>query len=92
MAIPAVSDIVRAGTSAFDVGGGGSADWTFYATMWDSAPTFNATIAAGNVFNYTYNGVTRYRLVPSTYDPSSDAFYGAFDGTNLTSLLVARGI
>jgi hypothetical protein len=91
MAIPVSSDIVRAGTSAFDAGGGGGATWTSYATMWDTAPTFNATISAGTVFNYTYNGVTRYRLVPSPYDSSLDAFYGAFDGDNLTSLLVVRG-
>lgn len=73
--------------------GTASATWTDYATKWDTAPTLNEVITGGTVYNYTWNSVTRYRFVPSTYDSSLDAFYENYDsGTDtLTNLIVARG-
>jgi hypothetical protein len=65
--------------------------WSDYATRWDDAPTLNAAITGGTVYNYTLDGVTRYRFVPTAYDAASDAFYTAFDGTTLSGLIVARG-
>ena len=45
----------------------------------------------GDVYDYTLNGTTRYRFVPTTYNPTQDAFYGSFDGTTLTTLITKRG-
>lgn len=32
-----------------------------------------------------------FRFIPNPYDPILDAFYGAFDGSNLTDLITTRG-
>lgn len=68
--------------------------WEFYATNWDTAPTANKIITGGTVYNYTYDSITRYRFVPSTYTPQADVFYTNFN--NITDVLsgpiVARGL
>jgi len=56
----------------------GVGDWTYYATKWDTAPNINTTITGGTVYNYTLDGITRYRFVPTVYDASQDAFYTTF--------------
>jgi hypothetical protein len=66
------------------------ANWTYYATKWDSAPTVNTTITGGTVYNYILNGVIRYRFVPTTYSPSEDAFYSSFSNPTLSGLITAR--
>lgn len=71
--------------------GSSSATWTFYATTWSVEPTLNTSLAGGDVFNYTLDGVTRYRYVPNTYDASEDAFYATFSNPTLSGLIVARG-
>jgi hypothetical protein len=60
--------------------------------QWDTEPSTAAVIGAGEVLTYTLQGVTRYRLVPNPYDSTEDAFYAAFDGTNLTTKLIARNV
>jgi hypothetical protein len=72
-------------------GGGGSPTWEFYALTWSTTPTFVATIAAGDVYSYTLNSTTRYRLVPNPYDATDDAFYSTFVNPTLSGLIVARG-
>jgi len=66
--------------------------WTDYATRWDTAPTLNKAITGGQVFNYTLNGTTRFRFVPTTYDSNLDAFYSGFNNTTdvLSGLLAKR--
>jgi len=81
-----------AGLAKFVPEAPGGVNWTFYATLWDTAPIFNATITGGAVYDYTYDAVTRFRFVPSPYDPTLDAFYGMFDGVNVTVLIAARGV
>jgi hypothetical protein len=66
-------------------------DWGYYATNWSVEPSLLASLPAGNVYSYTLNSVTRYRLVPTIYNPTQDAFYASFDGTTLTNLIAARG-
>lgn len=66
-------------------------DWVYLKEKWDAPPTLNATIASGAVYNYTLNGVTRYRLVPEPYLAANDAFWTSFDGTTLSGLVAARG-
>ena len=66
-------------------------DWAYYVYHWSVAPTLNATITDGDVYEYTLKGTTRYRFVPSTYDPTQDAFYENFDGATLSGLIVSRG-
>lgn len=68
-------------------------NWADLATSWDAAPTLNKNITGGAVYNYTFNSVTRYRFVPSTYDPSQDSFYENFDNVTdtLSDLIVSRG-
>jgi hypothetical protein len=65
--------------------------WDYLATNWSVEPTLNTTLAGGEVLNYTLNGTTRYRFVPTTYDPTQDAFYAGFNGTTLTNLIAKRG-
>lgn len=65
--------------------------WTALATSWTTPPTLAATIAAGQVYAYTLDGTTRYRLVPTPYDAADDAFYTTFAGGVLSGLIVARG-
>lgn len=62
----------------------------YLVTNWTSEPALNSTISGGEVYNYTLNWVTRYRFVPTTYNPTQDAFYATFDGTTLSNLIVAR--
>lgn len=66
-------------------------NWEYLATNWTTEPTLNTSITGGDVYNYTLNGTTRYRFVPSTYDATQDAFYKSFDGTTLSELIIARG-
>lgn len=66
-------------------------EWNSLVMNWSSEPTLNATIATGEVYDYTLGGVTRYRFVPIPYDPTQDAFYEGFDGTTLTNLITTRG-
>ena len=70
---------------------GASIPWDYYANNWSVEPSFNATITGGDVYDYTLDGTTRYRFVPSPYDPTEDKFYLTFDGVNLTNLVIARG-
>lgn len=67
------------------------ADWTYYVTTWSVEPTLNTAITGGEVYNYTLDGTTRYRFVPTTYDPTEDAFYTTFSNPTLSGLIVARG-
>jgi hypothetical protein len=66
--------------------------WNYYAINWTTPPAQLGTTAAGAVYGYTLSGTTRYRLVPSPYAASQDAFYSAWDGITLSGLIVARGI
>jgi hypothetical protein len=66
------------------------ADWTYYVTKWDTAPTLVATITGGSVYVYTLDGVTRYRFVPTTYSASQDAFYTSFSNPTLSGLITTR--
>lgn len=65
--------------------------WIYYATSWSVTPSFNSNITNGDVYNYTLDSVTRYRLVPTVYDATQDAFYENFDGIALTNLIITRG-
>lgn len=65
--------------------------WEFYATNWSTEPIFNIAITGGMVFDYTLDGVTRYRFVADPYDPETDAFYETFSLGVLSDLIVTRG-
>lgn len=66
-------------------------NWTYYATQWDMAPALVKSIAGGDVYNYTYSSVARYRFVPDIYSSTLDAFYSNFDtGTDTLSGLIAQ--
>lgn len=79
------------GLAEFVASNSSGTDWTYYATTWSVEPTLNASITGGDVYNYTLDGVTRYRFVPTTYDATEDAFYTTFSGGLLTGLIVSRG-
>lgn len=66
--------------------------WNFLVNNFSVEPSINTVIASGTVYDYTYNSITRFRLVPDPYDPTQDAFYENFDGANLSSLITSRGI
>lgn len=65
--------------------------WEYLVMNWSVEPTLNTAITAGDVYDYTLNGTTRYRFVPTNYNPTQDAFYANFDGTNLNNLITTRG-
>lgn len=62
----------------------------YLVTNWSVTPTLNTAITGGDVYDYTLDWITRYRFVPTIYNPTQDAFYWAFDWTNLTSLITTR--
>ena len=68
--------------------------WIGLTTGWNTTPTFNATIATGDVWTYVYNGsggnVTYYRLVPS--GSADDAFYTTFTAGVLSGLVATKEI
>lgn len=68
-----------------------SLSWAFFAANWTSQPSLVGSTASGDVYSYVFNGVTRYRLVPSSYNPTQDAFYSGWDGSSLSGLIVKRG-
>ena len=76
-------------------GGSGGADplteFDYLVIKFTTSPTLNAIIATGKVFNYILNGVTRYRFVPTIYNPAQDAFYLTFTGGTLSNLITTRG-
>ena len=65
--------------------------WEYLVNNWSVEPVLNATITGGEVYTYILRGTTHYRFIPTTYDPTQDAFYSNFDGTNLTNLITTRG-
>lgn len=65
--------------------------WEYLVANWSVEPSLNTAISGGDVYDYTLNGTTRYRFVPTTYNPTQDAFYADFDGTTLTDLIITRG-
>jgi hypothetical protein len=77
-------------------GGGGNgsngarASWIEYCTNTTTPPVLQTTIAAGDVYRYTYTNAVYYRLVPSPYVYSQDAFYGNFDGAALSTPIISR--
>lgn len=70
--------------------GGGTNTWLDYVLNWSSDPVFISTIAQGDVYQYTYNGSTAYRLIP-TDNISIDSFYSSFTNSILGTLLAQRG-
>lgn len=69
-------------------------DWGYYKDNWSVEPVTVGTATtpvAGDVYSYILDGITRYRLVPTTYDPTDDAFYAAFSAGVCSDLIVARG-
>ena len=76
-------------------GGSGGADpltqFDYLVIKFTTSPTLNAIISTGKIFNYILNGVTRYRFVPTVYDPTQDAFYLTFTGGTLSNLITTRG-
>ena len=71
--------------------GSNSLTWEKLVLTWSTEPIELATITSGTVLSYTLDSITRYRLIPTTYNPTQDAFYANFDGVTLTNLIVARG-
>lgn len=62
--------------------------WIDYASGFTSVPTFVETVAAGDVYQYTYGGTTLYRLVGTT----EDSFYQTFSSPDLSNLVISRGL
>lgn len=64
--------------------------WIDYVSQWASQPMQLATIAAGDVWQYTYTDGVLYRLINTA--TNVDAFYSNFDGSAVTGLVVARAM
>ena len=63
----------------------------YLVTKFSTPPSLNLIITNGKVFNYTLEGITRFRFVPTIYNPSLDAFYSTFTSGILTGLITKRG-
>jgi hypothetical protein len=70
--------------------GTGLPTWSELVLRWDSQPVKLGQIAAGSVYSYTLQGVTRYRLVPSPYVMAQDGFYGSYVNGVLMGLITSR--
>lgn len=84
-------------TNQYYGGGGGTTPstsgelkWIDYASNYEAEPAFQSTIAAGDVYLYTYANGSLYRLVGS--NPYTDRFYSAFDGSTVSGLVVERSM
>lgn len=64
--------------------------WEYLVTNRETEPVLLATITGGEVFSYILDWITRYRFVPTTYNPTQDGFYEGFDGTTLSDLITNR--
>ena len=73
------------------LGGGSSLQFDHYVIKFSTPPTLNSTITNGKVFNYTLDAVTRFRFVPTIYNPTQDAFYSTFTSGVLSGLITKRG-
>lgn len=75
-------------------GGGGNSNseaslqWIDYATGFTETPTLLQTIAAGDVYEYTYTNGTLYRLIPS--GSATDGFYRVFNSGALSDLVIEK--
>lgn len=65
--------------------------WEYLVANWSVEPSLNTAISGGDVYDYTLNGTTRYRFVPTTYNPTEDAFYESFTSGTLSGLITTRG-
>lgn len=65
--------------------------WEYLVSNWSLEPTLNTAIAGGSVYDYLLGSTTRYRFVPTTYNPTQDEFYSNFNGVTLTGLITSRG-
>lgn len=65
--------------------------WMYFATTYSVVPAVVGTPTGTTVYSYTLDGTTRYRSVPDTYDPTTDAFYTSWSGSAVSGLIVARG-
>ena len=73
--------------------------WDTWVINWTSEPIELTTdgsasngATTGDAISYTYQGVTRYRFIPNTYVPGSDAFYSTYTPATKTvsGLLTTR--
>lgn len=62
--------------------------WADYAAGFKEVPTFVETVAEGDVYLYTYESLSLYRLVGTT----EDSFYKNFSSPVLSDLVVSRGL
>jgi hypothetical protein len=69
-------------------------DWMTLTRGFKIEPTFNSTIAGGDVYNYVYESSptdkTYYRYIAT--DGSEDAYYETFSGGNLSNLIAKKKI
>lgn len=63
--------------------------WIDYATGFSSLPSLLETIAAGDVYEYTYSNGTLYRLVATD---GSDKFFSSFSSPTLSGLVSEKAI
>lgn len=69
--------------------------WSDLVNMQSETPTLAATVtspAAGEVWIYKLDNVTRYRFIPSAanYSFTQDAFYSTFTNNTLSGLICRR--
>lgn len=62
--------------------------WINYAVGFDSLPTFLETVAAGDVWQYTYSFGTLYRVI----GPTDDEFYQNYTSPNPSNLVARKSI
>jgi hypothetical protein len=90
----AIEGLSSAGQNVYaSVKAGGTTElpkWIDYVSNWSSTPTFLETITEGDVYEYTYENATLYRVVGSS--PYTDKFYSSFANSAVNGLVISRGM
>jgi hypothetical protein len=92
--LPTVELTVNGSISASNKIYGTIIDWMTLTRGFKTEPTFNSTIAGGDVYNYVYESSptdkTYYRYIAT--DGSEDSYYETFSGGNLSNLIAKKKI
>lgn len=92
--LPTVELTVNGSISASNKIYGTIIDWMTLTRGFKIEPTFNSTIAGGDVYDYVYSSTptdkTYYRYIAT--DGSEDAYYGTFSGGILSNIIAKKEI
>lgn len=72
------------------VSGVSTNSWLNLISSWDSPPVLINTTINGSIYSYTFNNITRYRLVPDPYNSLNDTFFTTYVSGVLSTPISSR--